>query len=157
MSDPMTIPVEKPISKILAPVDFSEASEAALRQALHLAHRSGAELTILNVADALPCPPGYPAQQYLTDQQTLVSEIRAKIAALVARLWPTHFAGTCKTQVTEGVPPDEIVAAAQNVDLIVIATHGLSGFKRFVLGSTVDKVIRYAPCSVLVVKDKQAR
>ncbi len=154
MSLDTTLPIEKPINKILAPIDFSEASETALRQALHLAHRAGAELTILHVSDATPCPPGYGAQQYLADVQAHITQTKAKITALAARLWPATFAGTLKTEIVEGIPADEICKAAENADLIVIATHGLSGFKRFVLGSTVDKVIRNAPCSVLVIKEK---
>lgn len=56
-----------------------------------------------------------------------------------------------------GVPTHEIVEAAKelDVDLIVIATHGYTGWKHFAIGSTAERVARAAPCSVLVVREKE--
>ena len=56
-----------------------------------------------------------------------------------------------------GMPAHEIVEAAKesDVDLIVIATHGYTGWKHFCIGSTAERVVRAAPCSVLVVREKE--
>jgi nucleotide-binding universal stress UspA family protein len=62
-----------------------------------------------------------------------------------------------QAEVRTGKPYNEIVLAAKKLgaDLIVIATHGYSGLKRALLGSTAERVVRYAPCPVLVVREKE--
>ena len=62
-----------------------------------------------------------------------------------------------ETKVSVGRPFQEITDAARNlkVDLIVIATHGYTGLKHTVLGSTAERVVRYAPCPVLTVREKE--
>ena len=66
---------------------------------------------------------------------------------------------TAKLLVRTGMPAHEIVEAAKEleVDLIVIATNGLTGWKHFCIGSTAESVVRAAPCSVLVVREKEHR
>jgi universal stress protein A len=61
----------------------------------------------------------------------------------------------CK--IRTGVPSHEIVEAAKeaDVDLIVIATHGYTGWKHFCIGSTAERVVRAAPCPVLTVREKE--
>jgi nucleotide-binding universal stress UspA family protein len=62
-----------------------------------------------------------------------------------------------RTEICQGTPYEEIVkvAKAEEVELIVIATHGFTGFKHFLLGSTAERVVRTAPCPVLVVREKE--
>jgi nucleotide-binding universal stress UspA family protein len=62
-----------------------------------------------------------------------------------------------RTEICQGKPYEEIVkvAKAEEVELIVIATHGYTGFKHFMLGSTAERVVRTAPCPVLVVREKE--
>jgi universal stress protein A len=62
-----------------------------------------------------------------------------------------------QTQISMGNPYEEIVkvAKAEAVELIVIATHGYTGFKHFFMGSTAERVVRIAPCPVLVVREKE--
>jgi nucleotide-binding universal stress UspA family protein len=59
--------------------------------------------------------------------------------------------------IRRGVPTHEIVQAAEelDVDLIIMATHGLQGWRHFGLGSTADRVARVAPCPVLVVRERE--
>lgn len=147
---------EEPAKKILAPIDFSPPSQRALIHALHVAHQTRAHLNVIHVSEPIPCPRGCSALEYLADQKLHRDRIKNEISALVAKLWLGAFDGTLETTAVEGVAPHEIVEAAKrnDMDLIVIATYGRTGFKRFVLGSTADKVVRFAPCSVLVVKKK---
>ena len=60
-------------------------------------------------------------------------------------------------KIRTGVPSHEIVEAAReaDIDLIVIATHGYTGWKHFCIGSTAERVVRAAPCPVLVVREKE--
>ena len=60
-------------------------------------------------------------------------------------------------KVRAGIPSHEIVEVAKemDVDLIVIATHGYTGWKHFCIGSTAERVVRAAPCPVLVVREKE--
>jgi nucleotide-binding universal stress UspA family protein len=69
----------------------------------------------------------------------------------------THGIENTKTSVRIGVPSHEIVEAAkdEDADLIVIATHGYTGWKHFCIGSTAERVVRAAPCPVLVVREKE--
>jgi len=147
---------EQPVRKILAPIDFSVPSQRALLHALNVAHETQADLMVLNVSDPIPCPPGCSAHEYLVDQKLHRDRIKNEIHQLIATLWPRAFSGKLSAMAVEGVPSSEIVQAAQRegTDLIVISTYGRTGFKRFFLGSTADKVIRFSPCSVLVVKRK---
>lgn len=158
-NEPETITAEtpeQPVKKILAPIDFSAPSQRALLHALNVAHATQADLTVLNVSDPVPCPPGCSAHEYLADQKLHRTRIENEILILLEKLWPRPFASKWHAMALEGVPSHEIVQAAtrENSDLIVISTYGRTGFKRFFLGSTADKVIRFSPCSVLVVKKK---
>jgi nucleotide-binding universal stress UspA family protein len=64
---------------------------------------------------------------------------------------------TVQANVRVGLPSDDIVEAARELDsdLIVIATHGYTGWKHLCLGSTAERVVRCAPCPVLVVREKE--
>ena len=68
----------------------------------------------------------------------------------------THGVAT-KTMLRTGLPAHEIVEAAKELDtdLIIIATHGYTGWKHFCIGSTAERVVRAAPCPVLVVREKE--
>ncbi len=69
-------------------------------------------------------------------------------------LVPTAFTGKCDVQAESGHPTDVIVRLAKelSVDLIVMGTHGRSGLSHLLMGSVAEKVVRLAPCSVLVVR-----
>lgn len=64
---------------------------------------------------------------------------------------------TTKTMLRNGLAAHEIVEAAKELDadLIIIATHGYTGWKHFCIGSTAERVVRAAPCPVLVVREKE--
>jgi len=140
---------ERPVAirKILAPTDFSPASEKALKYALRFAHDFGSELTLLHVLEPAISPPFSDAEMADAEEglRTLVNSVRAAGAA------------GARSTIRTGVATHEIVEAAKelDVDLIVIATHGYTGWKHFAIGSTAARVTRAAPCPVLVVREKE--
>jgi len=144
------------LKKILVPTDFSPASKKAFSYALRFAEQLGSELTLLHVLE--PETPltlaGRPPAAAFSEQQ--LADVEEALRALVAFARTAGVAGTRSTLRT-GVATHEIIEAAKelDVDLIVIATHGFTGWKHFAIGSTAERVARAAPCPVLVVREKE--
>lgn len=143
------------VSRILCPIDFSEASRHALDQAVIVARFFDARVTVLHVYNQAFLP--VPAYGMLTDvgALTLSPEETERLAHDVERfIAPARARGVDLTTVVEpGLPASHIVAVSKALpaDLIVIGTHGTSGFERLVLGSVTEKVLRKATCPVLTV------
>jgi universal stress protein A len=136
------------------PVDFSQPSIRALHTAARFAQQYGGCITLLHVFE----PPRLsPLSTYLSmvKLEFLMGELQSKLSKLGRmHIDPEHLE---ITRVELGKPFEEIVAAARlfKTDLIIIATHGFTGVKRVLLGSTAERVIRYAPCPVLTVREDQ--
>ncbi len=134
--------------KILVPVDFSEAGKPALAYARSLALMSGAFVQLLHVREMVYTE----ATVAITAFEN--AEMREHIEREMGSLQMNAFKGI-KTdfEVCDGLPFQEVVRAAskQDCDLIVMATHGYTGLKHILMGSTAERVVRYAPCPVLVV------
>jgi universal stress protein A len=149
---------QKPIAikKILVPTDFSPASKKAFSYALRFAQEIGSELTLLHVLE-----PETPLTLARRPAAAAFSE--EELADAEKSSWAlrnsAQAAGIVRTRsiVRSGVATHEIVEAAKDldVDLIVIATHGFTGWKHFAIGSTAERVARAAPCPVLVVREKE--
>lgn len=146
------------IRKILLPTDFSDPSRQAVRQAVDLAEHHQAELILLHVTEETSLP----ARQVIKHGSfpNLADEIRKGAERSLAEISEELVKGRVATTlvVRSGPPALEIAAAAQElgVDLIVIASHGYGLFRRFLLGSTTERVMRTAPCSVLLVRGDEA-
>jgi len=142
--------------KILAPVDFSPASENGLKFALRCAKEFGAELTLLHVVEPLASTRFAAIPGVVPFPEIDFAEAEGKLCQLAAASRPENIARP-HWKVRLGVPSHEIVEAAReaDVDLIVIATHGHTGWKHFCIGSTAERVVRAAPCPVLVVREKE--
>lgn len=141
------------IRRILCPIDFSDFSRCALDLAFALAVRSGAEITALHVtAASLPPTAAFPQVPPLFPlDPTVLERLRAELACFVA---PSRTPDIpLRTVVTEGSPVAEIIREAEELeaDVIVMGTHGIGGFERWVLGSVAEKVLRKAPCPVMTV------
>lgn len=142
------------IGRILVPTDFSEPSRNALKYATRFAEQFGAKITLLYVNE----PVMYPDFAYypLTMENDQVAKIAsAKLTALGQKeIGAQHLE---KILVRTGNPFHEITEAARTlkVDLIIISTHGYTGLKHALLGSTAERVVRHAPCPVLTVRDKE--
>jgi nucleotide-binding universal stress UspA family protein len=147
------------LSRILCPVDFSEFSRHALDHAAVLARWYAAEITVVHVCST---PVAVPAVPYggpvLVEPVALTVERRAELRRELEQfVRPVAASGIpLSLQVVEGSSVDEIVAGAESADLIVMGTHGRSGFERLLLGSVAEKVLRKAPCPVLTVPPKAA-
>jgi nucleotide-binding universal stress UspA family protein len=134
--------------KILFATDFSPASDAALKYATALARDAGAPLLILHVEE-LPTP--YAGGEMLLPQPEYPNpEIRRMLEAVV----PADKNVKYEHHLVLGTPAEDIVRVAteQNVDLIVIGTHGRTGLKRVLMGSVAEAVMRRATCPVLTLK-----
>jgi len=140
------------IRSILCPTDFSEFSDRALEHAATLARWYGAELTIVHSYPYVVIGRGAP---YYPSGVPLDASTRARLLSdLEAAAGPVRVAGVKPNLVlVEGDPTDEILKCARTapIDLIVMGTHGVRGFDRWILGSVAARVVEKAPCAVLTV------
>jgi nucleotide-binding universal stress UspA family protein len=143
------------IRRILCPIDFSDASRHAFEHAVAIAKWYESQITALHVIHvAFLRQPPILRTEFSTTASPPVSERKAREEQLHAWLEPAHRAGV-KTDVLvqEGSPAPRILehAISQPADLVVMGTHGLSGFERYMLGSVAEKVVRKANCPVMTV------
>ncbi len=140
--------------QVLCPTDLSDASARALAHAAALARWYEAKLTVQHVAptfDSVPMRSGSlneaVAMAFPVSQEDVTEEMRR----MVERVGATTLDPTLVAEL--GDPARTIVDTAVSIpaDLLVMGTHGRSGFERFVLGSVTEKVLRRAPCPVLTV------
>jgi nucleotide-binding universal stress UspA family protein len=142
------------LKTILVAVDFSPPSDQALRYATRLAIEFGSDLTILHVIDGVSSRfPDYPALPTFSSEE--LKEAEERLIQIARRLTTKKLNAGHAFRI--GLAAHEIVEAAKQlaVDLIVIATHGFTGWKHFYIGSTAERVVRAAPCPVLVVREKE--
>lgn len=144
----------KPFTKILTAVDFSENSECAFGYALTLATQFNAELTIIHVINEPVDLRGFYVPHISFEQ--LEKEIEESAAKMMETFCSSKLGtfSNYKTAIVTGIPYDEITAAAARIDasLIVLGTHGRTGFDRILFGSTAERVVRSASCPVLTVR-----
>jgi len=136
--------------KILVPTDFSTCAESAIHAAAALHHKSGAEIIVLHVTE-----PAYQGLRVQTND--LHAQMRQEAENSLKKLADEAFpnATSVRVLVKDGRPADVIckTAADEKADAIIIPTQGHSGLKHALLGSVAEKVVRHAPCSVLVVRE----
>jgi nucleotide-binding universal stress UspA family protein len=148
------VPAVLRMEKILVPLDFSKASRKALTYAVPFAEQFGARIVLLHVVE----PVVYPATDlgYLAiDETTLIDSAKKTMNQFAKNAIKPRFLE--RTLVRTGKPHQEIVSTARGlkVDLIVLSTHGYTGLKHAMLGSTAERVVRYAPCPVLIVREQE--
>lgn len=143
------------ISRVLCPVDFSDASRHALEQATVVAGWFGAPITLLHVYTQVFLPvPGMAVAGYGSDF-VLGTEDRQRLFEETSRWGDSARAAGVHVdvivEVGQAIPHILSTAAATRADLIVLGTHGASGFEHLLLGSVTEKILRKAPCPVLTV------
>ena len=140
-----------PYRAILCPVDFSVHARQALRAAIGLAGRDRAELFVLSVNELLLVEAAAAAY----DAAYLRQETESELQRLVAGVVPAHasWAPAPRLAVAVGDPSREIseFARRERVDLVVMGTHGLGGYRKMFFGSVTQSVLRRAPAPVLAV------
>jgi nucleotide-binding universal stress UspA family protein len=146
------------IRAILAPTDFSRHAEGAVRYACGLAERLGATLHLLHIlSDIVPISPdpmlapSYPPEYYTESEAEAHEGLARVLDQIEVRPQAVEVA------VRWGDAVDGIVdyTKSQEIDLIVIATHGRTGLSRVLLGSVAERIVREAPCPVLTIRNRE--
>jgi universal stress protein A len=144
------------IKRILAPTDFSPHSQRAVRYACALAEKFGAELHLVHVlSEIIPAGPDPLLMPVMPPQFYEENEGRAKetLQQILDPAWgrPASVA----TAVRWGSPVEAVVdyAREEEIELVVIATHGRTGLSHVLLGSVAERIVREAPCPVLTIRD----
>ena len=134
-----------PFSRLLAPVDFSDASREALQEADKLATLYGASLRVIHSIDVM-----IPTHYAYVPTESFLPQARD---ALVDFISQADLTGNPERMVLPGPAAAAILETAENqeLDLIVMARSGLSGWQRFLIGSTTERVLNNAQCAVLVL------
>lgn len=145
--------------RILCPTDFSDPAYEALKAAAGLAMDYAAELLVMHVVESLPAvplsledpQPAYYIQEY---EKEMEAAARKRLEGLVKRVIFAKI--RVRPLVRTGQPAVQIVELAEKnrTDLIVIATHGLTGWRQFFFGSVTERVIKLATKPVLIIQTK---
>lgn len=143
------------IQKVLVPIDFSDYSKNALKYAVNFSRQFNANMILVYVVEPVIYPPDFSMGQIALPSVNTEWDIKAKeeLDKLAKSEIPAEVKVT--TILKTGKPFFEIIetAAEENVDLIIIATHGHSGVEHILFGSTAEKVVRKAPCPVLTLRE----
>ncbi len=138
------------LNRILVPTDFSASSDAALRLATILARDSGASLLLLHVAEPRPAYTVAGVYAVLPTGGNEFSEENEHLQKIVV----PDSSISVERRFAVGSPAEAVVQIAreEQVDIIVLGTHGRTGLARLLLGSVAESILRHADCPVLTVK-----
>lgn len=146
------------ISRILVPTDFSELGQLAVQYATAIAEQFQAELHLLHAIDDffILAPE---ANLMLPDRNQYLRDLKAAAETELSKLPTTGGVPAARVMrhTVVGHPLEQIVrfAKEQEIDLIVIGSHGRRGISHFLLGSVAERAVRFAVCPVLTVRPGQ--
>jgi nucleotide-binding universal stress UspA family protein len=144
------------VRKVLFPTDFSPFSQRALPYAAHLAGKHGAELHILHAIvlhDDDPHDPAHHFPDFLEVRSVLEELANERMGTLIREHdIPDLVLKLVHRRDISAAPPIVEYAQEEDIDLVVMGTHGRRGVRKLLLGSVTNEVIRLAPCSVLTVR-----
>ena len=145
-----------PPKLILAPIDFSDSSRKALDVAADMASRLAASLLLVHIVPAIP---DFPEGISIFKEGEYDSELHKTASKQLSELAATLENKNLNVRTELGTANDvgmELVRIAEhdNVDMIVIATHGMSGWRRIAYGSVAQKVVEQAACPVLILRER---
>ncbi|MBI3874728.1 MAG: universal stress protein [Verrucomicrobia bacterium] len=147
------VPSYLKLASILVPIDFSDTSQKALKYAVPFATQFGAKLTLLHVMEPVATPDFayFPLQM---ENEKVMKALKIKLE-MVRRKAGVSRDLVERVVVRQGTAFHEITEAARSLkcDLVILTTHGHTGVKHALLGSTAERVVRHAPCPVLVVRE----
>ena len=147
--------MEPDIKKVLVPIDFSDYSKSALKYAINFVKSFNAEIILVYVIEPTIYPPDFSMGQIAIPTLDVEMDKRAadELSSLAKKELPADM--KYKTLIKSGKPFIEIIdtSVEEDVDLIIIATHGHTGVEHILFGSTAEKVVRKAPCPVLTLRD----
>ena len=140
--------------KILVPLDFSDYTEEIINVAVRIAEKFGSTIHLLHVIPNMdyftPYESFLPAENLVSIQRDIEREVGKDLEAVVKKISDIPVTKAIHT----GVAFLEIVdyVRSENIDLVVMGTHGRGGFEHILLGSVAEKVVRRSPCPVLTVR-----
>jgi universal stress protein A len=144
------------LKKILVPIDFSDTSKKALSYAIAFARQFGGKITLLHVVEPYiyPIDPTFAPYPIPVNETGLEKKLELKLSRLKNRFDQELFDPIV---VRKGRAFEQVVQVAkeQETDLIILTTHGYTGFKHVFLGSNSERVVQHAPCPVLVVRERE--
>lgn len=146
-----------PFKKILCPIDFSEPSHQALKVASELALNFSAELTVIHVIPDIPRattadPAAQATQAYRQYQHELEAESKTLLARAIRDFVSPKLTARQIIETGDAAHVVAKIAGEEDADLVVVSTHGRTGWRRFVFGSVAERIVRYAQCPVLVIQ-----
>ena len=145
------------MKKILVPTDFSKEAGYALDGAIQLANMNGGEIILLHVIESTDNQSfnemGEVSQQH-PENQLFILQLMKKVKADMSRIKEEHSGIEIKDLVKVGHPFHNIseTIAQEEVDLVVMGSKGISGLEEFLMGSNAERVVRYAHCPVITIK-----
>jgi nucleotide-binding universal stress UspA family protein len=149
-------------SKILVPIDFSSSSDAALAMATALAQRFDAELHLLHVVPMLPVINGvddFPQMRYPLESAFMEESQRRAEQSLAKCIGPIVSLGVRASSMAEigsDVASNILTTIeSQHIDMVVISTHGISGWRPLVFGSIAEKLIRLVRCPLVLLRSAE--
>jgi nucleotide-binding universal stress UspA family protein len=140
-------------SKILLPIDFSPSSQAALEMAADLALHFSAELFLVNVIPMFPTttiPDLVPEGKFLEESRTFAERHLAKCHKALAAMGVKSSSSIEEGNDIAGNIME--VVEREHVDMVVISTHGISGWHPLVFGSIAEKVVKLVQCPLLLLR-----
>ena len=140
-------------TKILLPIDFSPSSQAALEMAADLADHLHAELYLVNVIPMFPTttlPDLIPESEFIKEARTFAERHLAKCSAV---LTARGVKSTTSVEVGNDIAGNIMeVVDREQIDMVVISTHGISGWHPLVFGSIAEKVVKLVQCPLLLLR-----
>lgn len=144
------------IKTILLPTDFSLESEEGIRSGVALAQMFGAKIHLIHVVIPVSSPDFDHSFPLIATSEQMIADCRKAMYRLQKKL-EIDKSLVAGYQVCFGSPASEIsrIALRMHADLIVLSTHGFTGLKHLLIGSTAERIVRYASCPVLVVRNQK--
>jgi len=140
-------------TKILLPIDFSSSSQAALEMAADLAEHFHAELCLVNVIPVFPTttlPDLIPEAEFIREARSFSEKHLAKCHAVLAA---RGVKSTSSVEVGNDIVGNIMeVVEREHIDMVVISTHGISGWHPLVFGSIAEKVVKLVRCPLLLLR-----
>jgi nucleotide-binding universal stress UspA family protein len=143
------------LKNILVPIDFSQESLKAVRYAIAFAKRFNSDLLLIHVVEPLSPMAGFEAVPIAIDEGQRLKDFERRLTQFAAANLPRDI--VAQIAVRHGSAFEEVVSVAKSspIDLIVASTHGHTGFKRVLFGSTAERLVQHAPCPMLVVRGQE--
>ena len=144
-----------PFKKIACPTDFSQASFQALQAADEIALQFSAELLLMHINPTIPVMPtghgpiGFNIPEYEREMSRFAEQ---KLDEIARNKVSPGIRSVIKIGMGDAASEIVRIASEEKADLIVMATHGLTGWRRFIVGSVTERVVRMAACPVLTIQ-----